>query len=38
VYHSQHWIVVRGYQANAAPTGPADLGIVLNGLFINRSR
>jgi hypothetical protein len=35
VYHSQHWIVVRGYQANAAPTGPADLGIVLNGLFIN---
>jgi hypothetical protein len=35
VYHSQHWIVVRGYQASAAPTGPADLGIVLKGLFIN---
>jgi hypothetical protein len=35
VYHSQHWIVVRGYTASAAPTNWDDTGYSISGLDIN---
>ncbi len=35
VYHSQHWIVVRGYTASAAPNNAADNAIVLSGFDVN---
>jgi hypothetical protein len=35
VYGWDHWVVVRGYEASAAPTSSADTSIVLYGVFIN---
>ncbi|EHN10584.1 hypothetical protein PAI11_25440 [Patulibacter medicamentivorans] len=35
VYGSAHWIVVRGYQADKAPTSSSDTSYALTGLFIN---
>lgn len=35
VYHSQHWIVVRGYTASAAPTNWDDTTYSISGFDIN---
>jgi hypothetical protein len=35
VYGSQHWIVVRGFAASAAPTGFSDIDYTISGFFVN---
>ena len=35
VYGWAHWIVIRGYEASAAPTSSADTGYAITGFFIN---
>jgi hypothetical protein len=35
VYHSQHWIVVRGYTASAVPSGYGDHTYSISGFDIN---
>jgi hypothetical protein len=35
VYGSAHWIVVRGYQVNAAPSGSGDTSYMIEGFDIN---
>jgi peptidase C39-like protein len=35
VYHSQHWIVVRGYTASSAPKGYSDNTYSISGFDIN---
>jgi hypothetical protein len=35
VYHSAHWIVVRGYTASAAPSNYSDVGYSISGFDVN---
>jgi len=35
VYGSQHWIVVRGYTASAAPSGFGDTSYTISGFVVN---
>lgn len=35
VYHAQHWIVVRGFTASAAPSNYADVGYMISGFDVN---
>jgi hypothetical protein len=35
VYHSQHWIVVRGYSASAAPANYGDVGYSIHSFDVN---
>lgn len=35
VYGSQHWIVIRGFEASAAPTSGFDTSYVITGFYVN---
>jgi hypothetical protein len=35
VYHSAHWLVVRGYTASAAPANYADTSFSISGFMVN---
>ena len=35
VYGWAHWIVIRGYEASAAPAGSSDTGYTIDGFFVN---
>jgi len=35
VYGGNHWVVVRGYSASAAPTGPHDTSYTIDGFDLN---
>jgi hypothetical protein len=35
VQEQEHWIVVRGFDADRAPAGPDDIGYTISGIYVN---